>query len=729
MKPLRSVFTMRLPSFNARHHHGLRPVVLSLVALGCLAPEMFGFVISNPNANWPTGEIKFRTMLGDSERVLSDGKTSWDEVALDAASLWNEDLQPVRLVVTSSAGSPESRDGTSQVAWSDTVYGQSFGGAIAVAITWSSGGKVVESDILMDESRTWDSFPGPLAGHGFTNDLRRVLAHEFGHSLGLNHPDEAGQNVEAIMNSIASNVDEPAADDIAGILYLFPPESTKPTVAIKTPAAGARLLDESVAVSGTATDNALTERVVYQLNSGPATDADTTNVAPSIHWSATATLRPGSNTFAVYSVDTSGNVSTTASRTLFRVVSNVVQLLTVGAGSVSPNLDGLGLEIGRSYTVTAIPSAGHVFSNWTGGVTSAATRLTFLMESNLQLQAHFVTNPFAPAVGSFNGLFMETNQVLHESSGSMTMKLTDKGTYSGKLLLAGKSHSFSGAFDLAGHATNQIKRSGTNLPLSLSLELGIGIGNPSRLSGIVSDGNWTSSLRANRSVFNPATFPAPMAGAYTAIIAGTNDPAFGLAGDSYAAGKIDLAGALKLSGKLADATSLSLKATVSAEAEWPLYQSLYSGKGSIIGWMTVTNDPATVWGTVHWFKPATTKGLHAAGFTHQTALLGSSFTPPATKTNRVLNLTNGIVTFSSGNLAAPIERAFTLSADNKATSTNSGFSLSFTTASGLVKGSFTDPATLRKHTFNGVLLQNAGTGAGYFAGTNLSGWVWLEAAP
>ena len=70
-----------------------------------------------------------------------------------------------------------------------------------------------------------------------------------------------------------------------------------------------------------------------------------------------------------------------------------------------------------------------------------------------------------------------------------------------------------------------------------------------------------------------------------------------------------------------------------------------------------------------------------------------------------------------------------MSADKKATSTNSGFSLSFTTASGLFKGSFTDPASLRKHTFNGVLLQNAGTGAGYFAGTNLSGWVWLEAAP
>ena len=48
MKPLRSAFTMRRLSFNRRRRSSLRRVVLGLVALGCLAPEMFGFVISNP---------------------------------------------------------------------------------------------------------------------------------------------------------------------------------------------------------------------------------------------------------------------------------------------------------------------------------------------------------------------------------------------------------------------------------------------------------------------------------------------------------------------------------------------------------------------------------------------------------------------------------------------------------------------------------------------------------
>ncbi len=705
-----------------------RWLALTLVLNAYIASTGLGFVISHPTARWPAGEIKFRTMLGEAGRTLTDGQTSWDAVAIDAAALWNEDLQPVRLVVTPVTGAPGSRDGVSQVAWSDTVYGQSFGGAIAVAITWSSGSKVVESDILVNETEQWDSFRGTLSGHGFMNDLRRVLAHELGHSLGLNHPDEDGQNVNAIMNSIASDVDEPVADDIAGILFLFPPEAAKPSVAIKSPAAGARIFDETVVVTGTASDNALAERVVYQLNGASAVDAETTNVAPAIHWSATVMLRPGNNTFAVQSMDTSGNVSSTATRSFFRVVTNVIQLLTSGFGTVSPSLNGLGLEIGRSYTVTAIPAAGHVFSNWSGDIPATSARLTFLMQSNLQLQANFVTNPFAPAVGNFNGLFMETNVVRHESSGSLTLKLTAKGGYSGKLLLAGRSHSFSGTFDLLGRGTNQIKRGGTNLPVALSLELGLSSGDANHLSGSVSDGSWAAALRANRSVFNTATAPAPMAGSYTWVVAGTNDPA-GPAGDGYATGKIDAAGALKLAGKLADATSLSIKTTAAPGGEWPLYAPLYSGKGSILGWMTVTNDPASAWGSVNWFKPAATKGLHAAGFTHRTVLSGSSYTPPATKTNRVLQITNGIAMFSGGNLGAPVECRWTLGADNKVTSTNAGFSLALTTASGLFKGSFVDPATLRNYAFNGVVLQNTNTASGYFAGTNQSGWVFLEPAP
>src|SRR4029453_9686971 len=52
-------------------------------------------------------------------------------------------------------------------------------------------------------------------------DFRRIAIHEFGHTLGLDHPDQDGQHVSAIMNSHISDVDTVQADDIAGAEALY----------------------------------------------------------------------------------------------------------------------------------------------------------------------------------------------------------------------------------------------------------------------------------------------------------------------------------------------------------------------------------------------------------------------------------------------------------------------------------------------------------------------------
>ena len=718
--------------------------VLLAALLGWLgtAPAANGYVLWFTNATWSLGQIKFSLLLGPAGRTLHDGNTTWDQIAIEAANLWNAELTPVRLTPMPSAGVAGRSDKKNQVFWSSSVYGMSFNGALAVALVWRSGNKITEADIVVDDTFRWDSYRDRISNHvnpleanprlRVTNDLQRVLVHEFGHTLGLSHPDQASppQSVQAIMNSVIQDLNQPAADDIAGVQTLFPPELTRPSVAITAPLSGARVLLPDITVTGTASDNALVERVRYQLSGGAFQDTLTTNVAGTINWSAMVSLAPGTNTFGAKSVDTSTNESTVVSRRFFYVISNALTLQTNGAGVISPNLDGLGLELGRGYTITALPSPGNIFSNWNVGLTSSVARLSFLMQSNLILQANFVTNPFLALKGAFTGLFRETNTAHHQSSGSFTLKVTDKGSYSGRLLLAGRSHSFSGRFDLDGRATNSIVR-GTNTGLNLEMVLDLQPGGTERITGVVRDGIWTAGLLANRSVFNAIGNPAPWPGLYTLIVPGTNDPSAGPEGDGYGAVKVEATGNVTLSGKLADGATLSQRATLSKNGEWPFYASLYSGKGSLCSWVQFdTNHPAAgPSGLLSWFKPTATKGLYAAGFTNQTTLGASSYSRPITKTNRVAAITNGVVTMSGGELSSAVTNHITMNLDNKVTSTNTGFTFSFTLSSGLFKGSFLDPVTSRRNSFTGALLQNTNSGSGYFAGTNHSGKVLLLAAP
>ena len=101
-----------------------------------------------------------------------------------------------------------------------------------------------------------------------------------------------------------------------------------------------------------------------------------------------------------------------------------------GHGKITGQANQARLEINKVYTVTAVPIGNWVFANWSSGTNTNSlsplpnsASLSFLMSSNLILQANFVTNPFTAVAGVYNGLFSPTNGVSEESSGFFTATL------------------------------------------------------------------------------------------------------------------------------------------------------------------------------------------------------------------------------------------------------------------------------------------------------------------
>ncbi len=204
-----------------------------IIAVSATAPVANAYVLEGKS--WPSGSVVIMQLnLGSAGRVLQDGNTSWDSAVLPVAGMWNQTIQRVQVSTILNPAVPvTSGDRINAVVFANSIFGQSFGsGTLAVTYYTSSGGNMVESDTLFNRAAVFDSYRGPLQfiPHGSAiADIRRVFLHEMGHTLGLGHPDTGGQRVSAVMNSIVSDQEVLAGDDIAGGQFLYGAGTGVPT--------------------------------------------------------------------------------------------------------------------------------------------------------------------------------------------------------------------------------------------------------------------------------------------------------------------------------------------------------------------------------------------------------------------------------------------------------------------------------------------------------------------
>ena len=205
-----------------------------LVLVWCLHDSL-AFVQNTTDSgvglHWPASESTLNLRVGcPPNNPLTEYGPCWDDAARDAAERWNVVGAKFRFRIQSPSRPVDpcgGQDGLTTVVWADTVCGEAFGDeTLAVTSNWfQTTGELVDSDVLFNTNKDWTTYSGPQRSHAI--DFHRVAIHEFGHVLGLDHPDDHGQFVDAIMNSKADDIDRLQADDIAGIRAIYSGDASR----------------------------------------------------------------------------------------------------------------------------------------------------------------------------------------------------------------------------------------------------------------------------------------------------------------------------------------------------------------------------------------------------------------------------------------------------------------------------------------------------------------------
>jgi hypothetical protein len=382
-------------------------------------------------------------------------------------------------------------------------------------------------------------------------------------------------------------------------------------------------------------------------------------------------------------------------------------ITTSGGGSVSAPADGKPVNIGSSYTVTAIPAANYLFANWTGSITSSTPTIHFTVTNDMVLQANFVTNQFIEAAGRYEGV---TVGIAAPPPAYIALQVNRTGAYSGSVRFPSRVLSFSGKFDPSLNSQPSVLKDGTN-----NYTLSTTFVSPSNMIANLASPNWQSDLLlrkvAQRSDAN--------AGRYTLII--SNQEATGVTSFGAGTAIANQFGSTRYSAKLADDTVVAGSAPFWSDG-FPIFKSVYTAGAGIFGWVAPEQD-------YHWamWYRSVAPPRASATFTNFPAPATFPYQPPARGT-RFIDVENPVLVLSGADLLEPVTNNLALNTYNQIAATSTSLRWLQVTANptyGTFNGTFSHPVTKAMIRFDGAVNQGAGTGYGHFVSNGKIGSVYF----
>lgn len=219
--------------------------VLDLTVSGVAVPSQLGQGVPLTWKQTSVGVIV--GFSPDPTAPLANGTTTWNENAFSVLAEWNAVGANISYAGVAGSGDPCITDGVVVAAFHPSVClgilpSLALGISRVVAVVDSADSiRIIDADVAIIPPNTasasgamvTDAFDGTNTFPNF--DFRRIVLHEFGHTLGLAHPDsvfgDTSVTLNAIMHSTSFTAFRLSADDKNGALALYPAVAAVSSVA------------------------------------------------------------------------------------------------------------------------------------------------------------------------------------------------------------------------------------------------------------------------------------------------------------------------------------------------------------------------------------------------------------------------------------------------------------------------------------------------------------------